>query len=145
MQDQTLKNHRRSIPLFHLFAWPLAGVIFALSLIKLYRNYETGLGGLLTPLILLGMAILLVLLMYYSRAFALKAQDRAIRAEENLRYFAMTGNLLDPKLTTPQIIALRFSPNAEFLDLAHRAVAENLSSRQIKESIKNWRPDNHRV
>lgn len=145
MQEQNFKNHSQSVPLFHFFAWPLAGVVFALSLIKLYRNYEAGLGGLLMPLILLGMSVLIVLLMHYTRSFALKAQDRAIRAEENLRYFAMTGNLLDPKLTTRQIIALRFAPNAEFLDLAHRAVAENLSSKQIKEAIKNWRPDTYRV
>ena len=32
----------------------------------------------------------------YARSFALKAQDRAIRAEEQLRHYVLTGKLLDP-------------------------------------------------
>jgi hypothetical protein len=33
-----------------------------------------------------------------------------------------------------QIIALRFAPNNELLDLAHRAVEENLKPSEIKKS-----------
>ena len=58
---------------------------------------------------------------YFCRTFPLKAQDRAIRAEENLRHFAMTGKLFDPRLTMNQIIALRFAPDKEFIDLARKA------------------------
>ena len=36
---------------------------------------------------------------FYMRTFALKAQDRAIRAEENLRYFSLTGKLFDKQIT----------------------------------------------
>lgn len=81
----------------------------------------------------------------FARWFGLRAQDRAIRAEENLRYFAITGNLLDSKLRLSQIIALRFAPNNELLTLAHRAVEENLSAKDIKMAIQNWRGDYHRV
>ena len=82
---------------------------------------------------------------WYSRAFAMKVQDRAIRAEENLRHFAMTGKLFDPRLTMGQIIALRFAPDEEFLALAGRAVDERLSREDIKKSIKTWRADNYRA
>jgi hypothetical protein len=76
---------------------------------------------------------------------ALKVQDRTIRAEENLRYFALTGKLLDKNLKISQIIALRFAPDHEMIDLVDRAVRENLSNDQIKKGIQKWKPDHHRV
>ena len=82
---------------------------------------------------------------WYSRAFATTVQDRAIRAEENLRHFAVTGKLFDPRLTMGQIIALRFAPVEELLPLAKRAVEEKLSREDIKKSIKTWRADNYRA
>ena len=77
------------------------------------------------------------------RTFALKAQDRAIRAEENLRHFVMTGRLHDKRLSIHQIIALRFASDEEFVSLAERAAKENLSSHEIKKSVKNWKADYH--
>jgi hypothetical protein len=47
-------------------------------------------------------------------SFALRAQDRAIRAEENLRHFILTGKPFDSRLRMSQIIALRFAPDDEF-------------------------------
>jgi hypothetical protein len=79
------------------------------------------------------------------RSFSLKAQDRAIRAEENLRHFVLTGKLLDKNLTVSQIVALRFAPDEEFIALAERAVKENLNNPDIKKAIKNWKADNHLV
>jgi Family of unknown function (DUF6526) len=90
-------------------------------------------------------AINFMILFYYARQFATTVQDRAIRAEENLRYFKLTGNLLDPRLTMQQIVALRFAPDLEFVGLANRAIAENLSNADIKKAIKDWRPDYHRA
>jgi hypothetical protein len=58
---------------------------------------------------------------WYTRVFALRAQDRAIRAEENLRYFVLTGKLLPSNLRMGQIIALRFAPNEELIALVDRA------------------------
>ena len=50
------------------------------------------------------MMICLLILFFLCRIFPLKAQDRAIRAEENLRHYALTGKLLDSRLTISQII-----------------------------------------
>jgi hypothetical protein len=85
------------------------------------------------------------LLFWYCRVFPLKAQDRAIRAEENLRHFVLAGRLLDPRLGVKQIVALRFAPDDEFIALAARAVGQNLAPDDIKKAIVNWRPDEYRV
>ena len=81
----------------------------------------------------------------FVRIFALKAQDRAIRAEENLRHFALTGKLLPSSLRIGQIVALRFAADEEFVALAVKAVAENLTGKEIKQSIHNWKADTYRV
>ena len=81
----------------------------------------------------------------YARVFALKAQDRAIRAEENFRHHILTGKLLDPRLSVRQIVALRFASDAEFPALAARAAAENLPPKEIKLAVKDWRADEYRV
>jgi hypothetical protein len=86
-----------------------------------------------------------VVVALFARIFALRAQDRAIRAEENLRHFALTGKLLDPRLATRQIVGLRFASDEEFIALAQRAAAENLSEDAIKQAVKKWRPDTYRV
>ena len=85
------------------------------------------------------------MLAFNARSFALKAQDRAIKVEVDLRYFAITGKLMDTNLTIRQIVALRFAPNNELMDLAHEAVKKQLSPSQIKNAIKNWKADQHRV
>ena len=84
-------------------------------------------------------------MLFRSRGFALKAQDRAIRAEENLRHFVLTGELHDHRLTMKQIIALRFASDEEVPTLSQRAVSEKLSPDAIKREIKNWRADFYRV
>ena len=82
---------------------------------------------------------------YFLRAFALKAQDRGIRAEEKLRYFILTGRSLSNKITTRQIVGLRFAPDDEFPTLVDKAEKENLSEKEIKKLIKNWKADMYRV
>ena len=145
MQEQNYKNHTRMVPLYHYVLFILITAVIVGAIIKGYRSYSTGLTGMLVPLVLFVTGFILLLLAWYTRAFALKAQDRAIRAEENLRYFAITGKLLDSKLTMRQIVALRFASNNEFVDLAHRAVAENLKSGDIKKAILHWKEDHDRV
>ena len=78
------------------------------------------------------------------RVSANKVQDRAIHAEENMRHFLLTGKPLDPRLTWPQIIALRFAGDDEYLSLTEKAIAQQMRPDDIKKAIKNWRRDEHR-
>jgi hypothetical protein len=144
MKEQNFSNHTRLVPLYHYVTYPLILLMMICAVISLYRHYSSGLGLMLPAIALLG-SIVLGLVAFFARSFALKAQDRAIRAEENLRYFSITGNLLDGKLRMGQIIALRFAPNNELVDLAHKAVENNLTGKEIKQSIKYWKADNKRV
>ena len=82
---------------------------------------------------------------WFVRSFPLKAQDRAIKAEENLRYYVMTGKLFPKELKVSQIIALRFASDEEFLPLVEKALKENLTNKEIKMLIKIWRADVYRV
>ena len=94
-------------------------------------------------LVLIGPIFLLF--MWFTRTFALKAQDRAIRAEENFRCFLLAQKPQPSALRLSQIIALRFAPDEEFLALVDEAVANKLSAKEIKGRIKNWKGDYHRV
>ncbi|MBC7868162.1 MAG: hypothetical protein H7X88_11570 [Gloeobacteraceae cyanobacterium ES-bin-316] len=144
MQEQNFKNHSRLIFSFHFVLLPLLLVVIIGAVINFVKCLDTG-EGLYSAALLAVISLLLPIIVFFARTFALKAQDRGIRAEENLRYFAITGKLLDSKLRLGQIIALRFASNSEFVDLAHRAVEENLSSKQIKQAIQHWKGDHHRV
>lgn len=144
MEDQNFKNHTRFVPLFHYVAFSAVLFSFVLSVIYFIKTVLNE-SGRVYALAALALCIAVILSLWFARSFALKAQDRAIRAEENLRYFALTGNLLDTKLSLSQITALRFAPNNEFVDLAHRAAQENLSVKEIKMAIKHWKADYNRV
>jgi hypothetical protein len=77
--------------------------------------------------------------------FPLGTQDRVIRAEENLRYYVLTGKLLPAGIRMEQVIALRFAPDEELEALVNRALNENLSHNEIKKAIKNWKGDYNRI
>jgi len=133
MPDQNFKNHGRYIPLYH-FILPVALLALIVgSVINLFDCLHKS-DALYSASLICLIGPILVLIWFYARGFALKAQDRAIRAEENLRHFAIAGSLLDQRLTMNQIIALRFAPNEEFAALAHRAAEENMKPAEIKKS-----------
>ena len=142
MPKQNYSNHRRRILMWHAVTLLLIAALLTGSLINLAKSSKE---NLYSASLLVVVAAILVSIFWFSRRFALKAQDRAIRAEENLRHFAMTGKLLDKSLRTSQIIALRFAADEEIVELAQRAKEEKMRSRDIKKSIRKWRPDNHRV
>ena len=83
--------------------------------------------------------------MYVARSFALKANDRAIRAEENLRHFILKNSPLPSGLSISQVVALRFASDEEFPGLCIKAKNDQLSSTEIKKLIQNWKPDHDRV
>ena len=144
MDAQNYANHRRFVPLYHFLLFGLIVLTLIGSLVNLYHSLGDHQRIYSASLIVVIM-ICLLLLFFFCRVFSLKAQDRAIRAEENLRHFVLTGKLVDPRLSIRQIIGLRFASDDEFVALAQKAASENLSEDAIKKAIKHWRADNYRV
>ena len=142
MEQQNYKNHSRIVPGFHILTYLAVIALIIGSFINLFNSSHDNLYS--ASLICL-VSLILGSLCYYVRAFALKAQDRAIRAEENFRHFILTNRNMDSKLTLQQVIALRFASDEEFPALAQKAANEKLAAKQIKQMIKHWRGDYHRA
>ena len=142
MSQQNFANHGRMHPMYHYIAAPLVLVGFIGSLVNLLNCKPD---QCYSASLLVVAFILLFLIGAMLRTYALKAQDRAIRAEENLRHFILTGKAFDARLNIRQIIALRFASDAELPALAEKAANENLRSKEIKQLIKDWRADNYRI
>ena len=143
MRTQNYKNHSRFVPLFHYVLLLIILACLFVSTRMVFKNWNTELRNL--SILLAGISVSLLLSYWFLRTFPLKAQDRAIRAEENLRHFALTGKLLDKRLKMGQIIALRFADDTEFLILSEKAANENMTADAIKKSIVNWKTDNDRA
>ena len=142
MQEQNYKNHAQMVPGFHYLTF---GLLFALLGGSInYIIKATPENKYLAALVVL-IAFIFVFIAWYARTFALKAQDRAIKAEEALRYYIMTGKAMPAELKMGQVIALRFASDSEYLALLERAIKENLSNKEIKMAIQNWKADYHRV
>ncbi|HVZ55706.1 MAG TPA: DUF6526 family protein [Chitinophagaceae bacterium] len=142
MRKQHYANHARYVPLWHFITGGALLAVVIGSVINLARSSRE---NLYSASLILVMSLILCSIFWYARKFALVAQDRAIRAEENFRHFILTGKPLDRKLRMSQIIALRFASDEEFPDLAQKAMEKGLRSKTIKELIKDWRPDRHRI
>jgi uncharacterized membrane protein len=141
MAQQNFKNHSQIVYGYYLSTGVPILVLIGFSVYKIIKgdmSTDVAIMFLLTGWILL-------MMLFRSRGFALKAQDRAIRAEESLRYFQLTGRRLPQQLTLRQIIALRFASDEELPALTEAALRENLSNKEIKQKIQNWRADEYRV
>jgi hypothetical protein len=140
--QQTYANHIRRDPLFHFVLLPalLISWVAGVRLFVQHPRFVTFWG------IVFVTAVIITALK--ARLYALKVQDRVIRLEEQLRLtrllpVSQQGQIA--KLSEEQLIGLRFASDEELPALAERALTEHLSSRDIKKSVKNWRPDNWRV
>ena len=142
--EQNYSNHRRFILMYHVVTFLIIVLLFISSV---YYTIEEAIKGtsMKPGLFLLLISFALLMIFFYARQFALKAQDRAIRAEENFRHYLLTGKPLDSKITMRQIIGLRFASDEEFAELAKKAVESNMSEEDIKKTIKNWRADTFRA
>lgn len=144
MQEQSYAKHAKFVPGFHF----VLGPIILLTLIGSFVNLWQSLGDherLYNASLITAISVALFLLFVFARSFAVGVQDRAIRAEENLRHFTLTGKRLDPRLTIRQIVGLRFASDAEFVELARKAAEEGLMPDAIKKSVTSWRADHDRV
>ena len=144
MPDQNYGNHRQFVPIFHYVLLPVLFFTVIGSIVNLVESWGDH-TRLYSASLIVVLSVCGLITAFFARVFSLKAQDRAIRADENLRHFAMTGKLLDARLTVPQVVGLRFASDAEFVALAQTAAAGNLTQDAIKRAIKTWRPDTYRV
>ena len=142
MSEQNFKKHSRYIPLWH-FIIPL--IMLSLLIGSIINLVQSGHSNRYSASLIVVIAVLFIGFYWYTRWFALRAQDRAIRAEENFRHFILTGKPLDARLRMGQIIALRFASDEEMPALAKRAVEEKMLQKEIKQAIKNWKPDYNRA
>jgi hypothetical protein len=144
MEAQNYANHRQLVPMYHFVLFFLLVLTLIGAGVNLYQSWGDH-QRLYSASLILVLTVGVLILFFLSRIFALKAQDRAIRAEENLRHFVLTGKLLDSRLGVLQIVALRFAPDAEFPLLAREAAEKGLAPNEIKKAVKSWRGDSYRV
>jgi uncharacterized protein DUF6526 len=143
MAEQTYATHRRTVVAYHQVLSLLLLAILIGACINLGKSIGTT--GLYSASLILALTIASMFLYVFCRTFALKAQDRAIRAEEQLRHYVLTGKLLDSRLSVKQIVGLRFASDGEFAVLARRAADENMPPEAIKKAISSWRADTYRA
>lgn len=142
MKEQNFKNHAKWVLGYHLITF-LAILALIIGSIRSFINSSDD--NMYSASLLVLVSFILLFMFYFLRTFALKAQDRAIKAEEKLRYFILTGKSLSNKITTRQIVGLRFASDEEFPALVEKAEKEKLTEKEIKKLIKNWKADTYRV
>jgi hypothetical protein len=145
VEDQSYAKHAKFVPLYHYFLFGLLLLALIGSCVNLYDAMMYDHTGKRVAVILVVLSLGAMLTTLFSRVFPLKAQDRAIRAEENLRHYVLTGKLLDKRLSVKQIVGLRFASDGEFAALAGKAADESLTPDAIKKSVKSWRLDSDRL
>lgn len=139
---QSLKNHGRLDPPYHFVSLLILVISLIVSIVYLVLNPHFYTAWLVV------LSVVVFIPFFKLRTYALRVQDRVIRLEERLRLQALAPPDWHPqinRLTEGQLIALRFAPDEELVELARQAVDENLSRKQIKERVRNWRADHWRV
>jgi hypothetical protein len=144
-KTQNFENHAKFYPFHHFVIMPLALIFFIWTIIRTdFSNSDT----IIDSIYFLLPSFLILLISVLARLYAIKNQDRVIRLEMRQRYFHLTGTTLydtEDKLSSAQLIALRFAGDNELLALIDKTIKENTAPKEIKKSIKNWKPDHHRV
>jgi hypothetical protein len=139
---QSLKNHGRLDPKFHVFTFFVLFANLVVSIVYLVHHLSFYAGWL----VFLSIAVFVPY--FIMRLYPLKVQDRVIRLEERIRLQALAPAEWHSqiyRLSEDQLIGLRFAADDEVVELAKQALEHNLDRKQIKERIKSWRPDNWRV
>ncbi len=142
MSTQNFSNHKQYVFGYHRILLPALLILLVGSFVNLFKCTP---GNCYSASLICFASFLLFIMAFYIRMFPLGTQNRVIRAEENLRFYVLTGKLLPAGIRMGQVIALRFAPDEELEALVNRAVNENLSPSDIKKAIKNWKGDYHRI
>jgi hypothetical protein len=139
---QSFQNHRRNDPAFHQFLAPVALIVLIGAIVNIVRNFGWSSGWHLLA------AIWMFAATFKIRLYALKVQDRVIRLEERLRLQRILSEPLLARageLSERQLIGLRFASDEELPGLVEKTLAGKLEEKQIKQAVRNWRPDHCRV
>jgi Family of unknown function (DUF6526) len=144
MEPQNYKNHAKFVPLYHFVLFGILVLTLIGSLVNLFHSLADH-SRFYNAALICALTVAVLILFFLARVFPLAAQDRAIRAEERLRHFMLTGKPLDPRLSVKQIVALRFASDGEFPDLAKKAAEGSMEPAAIKQAVQNWRADYDRL
>ena len=144
LPEQSYEKHTKWVPAFHQVQMPLLLATMIGSLVNLYQSIGDH-ERIYNASLIVALTIGVIFSTAFARLFALQAQDRVIRAEENMRHYLLTGKPLDPRLTVRQIVGLRFASDAEFAELARKAAETGTSASDIKKAVKTWRADHNRL
>lgn len=139
---QSLKNHGRLDPMFHIVTTLVLVANLVVSIVYLVHHF------CFYSIWLVFLSLTVFVPLFILRSYPLKVQDRVIRLEERIRLQALAPTEWHSqiyRLTEGQLIGLRFAADDEVAELAKQALEHNLTRKQIKERIKTWRPDNWRV
>ena len=79
------------------------------------------------------------------RVYALRLQNRIIRTEMMIRLMRIGRDADLARLSTGQVVALRFASDAELPALLDRAISEAMKPDQIKRAVLNWQGDYSRT
>ena len=143
MEPQTFANHTRWHPPFHFFIVPVMLINFIWSVVELIMTPSWNSGRWAV------VSLALLTLTFFVRLNPLKAQDRIIRLEEQLRCQRILSPTLSQQLSglrPGQLVALRFAADDELEELVGAVVAGKLTKPvEIKRAIKNWRADTFRI
>ena len=95
--EQNYSTHRQWVPVYHF----ILSLIVLATMIGAGINFFKTMGGegFYSASLIFVSSLSILITFFLFRAFALKAQDRAIRVEENFRHFVLTSKPLDSKLT----------------------------------------------
>jgi Family of unknown function (DUF6526) len=140
MAEQSFTNHAHR-PIHTTIVW-LFALVALILMVQQLRGSDT------RDLAIIFAILAIFELGWISRVYTVKLQDRIIMLEVKVRAAELLPTGADAqlaKLNSKQIAALRFASDEEFGALLERAARENLQPKDIKASIKTWRPDLYRT
>lgn len=138
-ETQTLKNHRRLVPAYHI------GVLLSLLVYIAYAAYKFAMAPWFGTGVTLIVSLALMVLAISLRSQILRVQDRLIRLEMRLRLQQLLPQDLRSqidRLDVKQLVALRFASDAELPELTRQVLGGSLATpNDIKSRIREWQGD----
>ncbi len=141
--NQNYANHGRLIPAYHYVAF---GILTINSFFWLWSSiFRFSPAAIMQFLV----SIALLIIFLYARLFPLMVQDRLIRLEMQMRMEKLFPADLKARIgdfSVGQMVALRFAPDEELVELCRAVLRDNITKRDdIKKMIKTWKPDLYRA